>query len=70
MRVIIATCAGLIALSTISAQAAPLPLSKAVPTELTVSPIVPAANGFGPAPGASHSRGLLAGCPTTGMGIM
>jgi len=47
MRVIIATCAGLVALSTIWAQAAPLPPSKAVPTELTVSPIVPAAHGAG-----------------------
>jgi hypothetical protein len=47
MRVIIATCAGLVALSTIAAQAAPLFPSKAVPTELTVSPIVPAANGCG-----------------------
>jgi hypothetical protein len=47
MRVIIATCAGLVALSTISAQAAPLPSSKAVPTELTISPIVPAADGCG-----------------------
>ena len=28
MRIIIATCAGLVALSTISAQATPLPLSK------------------------------------------
>ena len=47
MRIIIATCAGLVALSTISAQATPLPLSKAVPTQLTISPIVPAANGCG-----------------------
>ena len=47
MRLIIATCASLVALSTISPQAAPLPPSKAVPTELTVSPIVPAANGCG-----------------------
>ena len=47
MRVIIAICAGLIDLSIISAQAAPLPPSKAVPTELTVSPIEPAANGCG-----------------------
>ena len=39
MRIIIATCAGLVALSTISAQATPLPLSKAVPTQLTISPI-------------------------------
>ena len=46
MRVIIAICAGLVGLSTISAQAAPLPPSKAV-TELTVSPIEPAANGCG-----------------------
>jgi len=47
MRVIIAICAGLIDLSIISAQAAPLPPSKAVPPELTVSPIEPAANGCG-----------------------
>jgi hypothetical protein len=47
MRVIIATCVGLVALSTISAQAAPLPPSKAVLTELTVLPIVPAAHGCG-----------------------
>ena len=47
MRIIIITCAGLVALSTISAQAAPLPPSKAVSTELTVSPIVPAADGCG-----------------------
>jgi hypothetical protein len=47
MRVIIATCVGLVALSTISAQAAPLPPSKAVLTELTVLPIVPAANECG-----------------------
>jgi hypothetical protein len=37
MRVIIVTCAGLVALSTILVQAAPLPPSKAVPTELTIS---------------------------------
>jgi hypothetical protein len=47
MRIIIITCAGLVALSTISAQAAPLPPSKAFPTEPTVSPIVPAAHGCG-----------------------
>ena len=47
MRVIIVIYAGVVALSTISAQAAPLPPSKAVPTEFTVSPIVPAANGCG-----------------------
>jgi len=47
MRIIIATCAGLVALSSISAQATPLPLSKAVPTQFTISPIVPAANGCG-----------------------
>jgi hypothetical protein len=47
MRIVIATFAGLVALSTISAQAAPLPPSKPVPTELANSPIVPAANGCG-----------------------
>src|SRR5689334_11934443 len=47
IHVIIATCAGLVALSTISVQAAPLPPSTSVPTELTVSPIMPAANGCG-----------------------
>ena len=47
MRVILATCVGLVALSTISPQAAPLPPSKAAPTELAVSPIVPAADGCG-----------------------
>ena len=45
--IIIATCAGLAALSAISAQATPLPPSTAVPTQLTISPIVPAANGCG-----------------------
>ena len=34
MRIIIATCAGLVALSSISAQAAPLPPTKAGPTQL------------------------------------
>ena len=47
MRIVIATFAGLVALSTISAQAAPLPPSKPVPTELANSPNVPAANGCG-----------------------
>ena len=47
MRIIIASCAALVALSAISAQAAPLPPSKRVPTELVNSPIVPAANGCG-----------------------
>jgi hypothetical protein len=43
MRVIV----GLMALSTISVQAGPLPPSKAGPAELTISPIVPAADGCG-----------------------
>jgi hypothetical protein len=47
MRLIIATFAGLVALSTISAQAAPLPPGKTVPIEPTFSPIVPAAHGCG-----------------------
>ena len=48
MRTIIATCAGLAALSAISVQAAPLPPSKAVPTELTISPPIElAAEGCG-----------------------
>ena len=34
MRIIIATCASLVALSSISVQAAPLPLTKAGPTQL------------------------------------
>jgi hypothetical protein len=34
MRIIIATCAGLVALSSISAQAAPLPPTKAGPAQL------------------------------------
>src|SRR5690349_5826507 len=45
--IIIATCAGSVALSTISAQAAPSSPGKVLPTGLTVSPIVPAANGCG-----------------------
>ena len=47
MRVFIAICAGLIDLSIISAQAAPLPPRETVPTELTIWPIEPAANGCG-----------------------
>jgi hypothetical protein len=46
-HIITATCAGLLALSTISTQAFPMPPNKAVPTELTVSPIEPAADGCG-----------------------
>ena len=38
MRTIIATCAGLVALSAASVQAAPLPPAKPVSTELTISP--------------------------------
>jgi hypothetical protein len=45
---IIAICAGLVALSAISIQAAPLPPSKAVPTELSISPPIElAAEGCG-----------------------
>ena len=47
MRIIIATCAALVALSAISAQATPLPPSKAVSTQLSISPILPAADGCG-----------------------
>jgi hypothetical protein len=48
MRLIIATCAGLVALSSISVQAAPLPPTKAGPTELAISPPVEqAAQGCG-----------------------
>jgi hypothetical protein len=48
MRTIIATCAGLVALSAISVQATPLPPFKAVPTELTISPPIElAAEGCG-----------------------
>jgi hypothetical protein len=48
VRTIIATCVGLVALSAISVQAAPLPRSKAVPTELTISPPIElAAEGCG-----------------------
>src|SRR5262245_55554083 len=39
-RIIIAICAGLVALSAISVQAAPLPPEKAGPTKLAVSPPV------------------------------
>ena len=47
MRTIIATCVGLVALSAISVQAAPLSRSK-VPTELTISPPIElAAEGCG-----------------------
>jgi hypothetical protein len=42
MRVIIGTCAALVTLSAISAQATPLP-----PTQLAISPVVPAADGCG-----------------------
>jgi hypothetical protein len=38
VRIIIATCAALVALFAISVQAAPLPPAKAIPTELTISP--------------------------------
>ena len=49
MRIIVATCAGLVALSAISVQAAPPPPpAKAVPTEVTVSPPIElAAEGCG-----------------------
>jgi hypothetical protein len=48
VRIIVATCAGLVALSAISVQAAPLPPAKAVPTEVTVSPPIElAAEGCG-----------------------
>jgi len=48
VRTIIATCVGLVALSAISVQAAPLPRPKAVPTERTISPPIElAAEGCG-----------------------
>ena len=48
MRIIIATCAGLVALSVISVQAAPLPPTKADPTQLAISrPVELAAQGCG-----------------------
>ena len=47
MRIFIATCAALVALSAISAQATPLPPRKTVSTQLITSPIAPAADGCG-----------------------
>lgn len=48
MRIIIATCVGLVALSALSVQAAPLPPTKAGPTQLAISPPVElAADGCG-----------------------
>jgi hypothetical protein len=38
MRIMIATCAGLLTLGGISVQAAPLPIAKAYPTGITASP--------------------------------
>jgi hypothetical protein len=40
MRIIISTCAGLLALCAISVEAAPLPPAKAGPTELAISPSI------------------------------
>jgi hypothetical protein len=48
MRILIATCAGLAALTAISAQAAPPPPAKALATEFTTSrPVELVANGCG-----------------------
>jgi hypothetical protein len=48
MRIVIATCAGLVALSPILVQAAPQPPAKAVPTDLIISsPIELTAQGCG-----------------------
>ena len=64
MRTIIATCVGLVALSAISVQAAPLSRSKAVPTELTISPPIElAAEGCGYGQRRTHWQDHWGRCP-------